>query len=157
MFPSVSLWSTTPSPLASTESPQSHLVLTLSSCGSFCILFDLFARPLQVCQSSQLLLCPSQGHTGNFHLLFCVNYRDLGGTAIGPLCLETARSNFSSAAALLDCCLSDFISAVKVHFLLFSDPQPIRAFYYSLYSGVFAQVGRQDIISGTHASFSLYD
>lgn len=51
------------------------------------------------------------------------NYRELGATAIDPLRLETTHSSFSSVAALLDCCFSDFISAVKAHILLLSDPQ----------------------------------
>ena len=54
------------------------------------------------------------------------NYRELRATALGPLCLETTCSSFSSAAAIPDCCFSDFILAVKAHILLSSYLQPLR-------------------------------
>lgn len=100
--------------------------------------FVPFRRPPQVCQSSLQLLCPSQRHTRNFHLLSVPiwNYRELGATPIDPLCLETMHSSFSSVAALLGFCFSDFISAVKAHILLLSHPQPLRSFLHLPYSRV---------------------
>lgn len=37
------------------------------------------------------------------------SYRELGATAIGPFCVETTHSCFSSASAVLDCHFSDFL------------------------------------------------
>ena len=69
------------------------------------------------------------------------NYRELGATAIDPLCLETVHSSFSSVAALLGFCFSDFIWAVKAHILMLSDPQPLRSFLHLPYSRVWPGLG----------------
>lgn len=75
-----------------------------------------FVRLLRVCQSSQLLLSPSQGHPRNFHLLSCANLERL------------PQASFVSKCGMWYCCISDFISAVETYILISWDPQPSGVF-----------------------------
>lgn len=143
VFSSVSLWSLTPSPSAirwkssgppgsgpqslwATLHSLSHLEGLLRSASP---LFN-FCVPLKDTQETSI--CSP---------VPIWNYRELGATPIGPLCLETVHSSFSSVAALLGFCFSDFISAVKAHILLLSDPQPLRSFLHLPYSRVWSGLG----------------
>lgn len=128
-----SLWSQTPSPLYQLKVPSRTWFWPSVLMGHLAFSLFCFARLLLVCQPSQLLNVHPLSDIQEASICSPVpprNYGELRVTALGPCCLETTYSSFSSHAALLNFCFSDFISTIKVYILLFSDPQLVRGFQH---------------------------